>query len=211
MVGSLPVGESVGIVLVRWTLAALFIDQFFVNLHDKNYTQPGYVRLISHYLNSARSPAAWQSLERMVTHHAHLFAIAQAVGELALGVALAVGLIRPVVALVAAGLLVSLWLSEWGLGWIWEFPPIIIGALAVAVDNMRWFRRAATWRDRLTGPRVGPPLVSAAAAVAAVLILAGFILAHHDPMVEAWRATAVFAVSLLISAALDRNRPVGAV
>src|SRR4029079_7153619 len=77
-----PYGEGAAVVLVRWTLGALFIDEFFVNLHHRNYTEAGYVRLINHYISSAHSPAVWHSAERFVIDHAQALAIAQAVGEL---------------------------------------------------------------------------------------------------------------------------------
>jgi len=197
-----PYGEGAAVVLVRWTLGALFIDEFFVNLHHRNYTQAGYVRLINHYISSAHSPAVWHSAERFVIDHAQALAIAQAVGELALGIALAAGLLRPVAGLVAAAWLVTLWLSELGLGWVWEFPPIIVGSIAVAVANVAWFR-SADWRERLIGPRVGRPLITTPAALVAGLVLTAFVLAHRDPTVEVWRAGAVFTAALLASALLD--------
>ena len=197
-----PHEEGAAVVLVRWTLGALFIDEFFVNLHHRNYTQAGYVRLINHYINSAHSPAVWHSAEHFVIDHAQAFAIAQAVGELALGIALAAGLLRPVAGLVAAAWLVTLWLSELGLGWVWEFPPIIIASVAVALANLPWFWRA-DWRGRLVGPRVGRPLVTTPAALLAGLVLTAFVVAHRDPPVEVWRAGAVFTAALLASALLD--------
>ena len=57
-------GEGFPMTLIRWTLGALFIDQFFVNIHDGNYTSAGYSRLIHPYLGSASSPSVWQSVER---------------------------------------------------------------------------------------------------------------------------------------------------
>lgn len=204
-----PAAEGAAVLLVRWTLGALFIDEFFVNLHDHNYTQAGYVRLINHYITTAHSPAVWHSAERFVADHAQVFAILQATGELALGFALAAGLLRPAAGLLSAGWLATLWLSELGHGWIWEFPPIIIGSLAVVLGNLAWFARTRRWRDRVLGPRVGPPLMTGLGALLAGLVLTGFILAHHDPTVEAWRAGAVFTAALLASAALDvvRGKP----
>jgi hypothetical protein len=107
-------------------------------------------------------------------------------------------------------LLLALWLSELGLGWIWEFPPIIVGSFAVAIANAPWFWRARRWRERLLGPRIGQPLATATAALVAGLILTGFIVAHHDPTVEAWRASLVYTAALLASAGLDRYRTVAA-
>jgi len=199
--------ESVSVIALRWTLGALFIDEFFVNLHDGNYTQAGYVRLIDHYLRTAHAPAFWHPAERFVIHHAQVFSVVQAVGELTLGIALAAGLLRPVAGFASAAWLLSLWLSELGRGWIWEFPPIIIGSAAVMLGNLPWFLAARRWRDRALGPRVAPPPIAAAAAVLAGLALAAFTAAHQDPNVEVWRAGALFTAALLASALLDAVRP----
>src|SRR5207248_6553941 len=144
----------------------------------------GYSRLINHYVNAARSPAGWHTVERFAVHHAQLFAIVQAMGELTLGIMLAVGLVRPVAGFIAGSWLLTLWLSELGLGWIWEFPPIIVGSFAVAVANLPWFLGAPRWRDRLLGPRIGPALPTAPAALLAGLILPGLILAHRHSTIQ---------------------------
>ncbi len=203
------VGEGLPMALIRWTLGALFIDSFFVNLHDHNYTQAGYARLIHHYISSASSPSVWQSVERFVADHAAVFSIAQAAGELGLGVALTVGLVRPIAAAGAAMLLFGLALSELGLHWIWEFPPIIVGACAVALATAPAFRSARTLGERLLGPRVLGPAGGFVAAVAGGVVLAVMISAHGDPTIEVWRSGLVFGLCLLASAVIDRRRVPG--
>lgn len=200
------IGEGFPMVLIRWTLGALFIDSFFVNLHDHNYTTAGYARLIHGYLGSASSPAAWQSVERFVADHAAVFSLIQAATELGVGVVLTVGVVRHLAAAGAAVLLLGLAVSELGLGWVWEFPPIIVGAVAVTIATAPSFYEASSVGSRLLGPRVVAPASGVVSGLVGGALLAGVLNAHGDPSVEVWRAGVVFGVCLLGSALLDLRR-----
>ncbi len=197
--------EDAGIGLVRAMLGALFLSQFWENLHDGNYTVRGYRRLVTGYADHASSPAAWQHVERFVADHASVFFVLQAAGELVLGIALVLALLRPLVALMAAGLLGLLWLSELGLHWSWELPPAIFAALAIALSHAGWFRTAGA-RARL----LGPPSAGRATGLAAIplggLLVAGLLAANDEPTVEAWRTGLSLALALAAAAALDRVR-----
>ena len=57
----------------------------------------------------------------------------QAVLEASLGVLLILGFLSRPAALVAFGFLTGLWMSEWGIAWIWELlvPMVLSAALAL--------------------------------------------------------------------------------
>ena len=65
----------------------------------------------------------------------------QAVVEASLGVSLVVGFFSRPAALVAFGLLTGLWVSEFGIGWIWELLIPMVVALALTLGPSG--RRAA--------------------------------------------------------------------
>ena len=76
----------------------------------------------------------------LAASHASMAAPMQGLTEISLGVLLVLGLFNRPVALVAFGLLTSLWVSEWGTSWIWELLVPDAGALGLLVG-----RAGRTW------------------------------------------------------------------
>ena len=76
----------------------------------------------------------------LVAAHASMAAPLQAITEISLGVLLVLGLFTRPAALVAFAFLTSLWVSEWGTGWIWELlvPVMVSLALAVGAAGRTW-------------------------------------------------------------------------
>ena len=129
-----------GLVIVRLTIGAMFGGVFFENLGKGLYTASGYAGLINYYIQHDHAPAIWKSVMGLAASHASMAAPMQGLTEISLGVLLVLGLcIRPV-ALVAFGLLASLWISEWGTSWIWELLVPTMAALALLVG-----RAGRTW------------------------------------------------------------------
>jgi uncharacterized membrane protein YphA (DoxX/SURF4 family) len=124
-----------GLALVRLTIGAMFISTFFENLGKGLYTAGGYSSLISYYIKSGHSPAAWKAVMGLAASHAALAAPMQAVTEISLGILLLIGLLTRPVAFVAFLWLTSLWVSEWGTAWVWELLVPLLASLALAVGR----------------------------------------------------------------------------
>jgi uncharacterized membrane protein YphA (DoxX/SURF4 family) len=121
--------------MVRLTIGAMFIWVFFENLGKGIYTAAGYAGLINYYIEHDRAPAAWKGVMALAAAHASMAAPFQGFTEISLGVLLVLGLFTRPAALVAFGLLGSLWISEWGTSWIWELLVPVLASLALAVGS----------------------------------------------------------------------------
>jgi uncharacterized membrane protein YphA (DoxX/SURF4 family) len=130
----------IGLALMRLTIGSMFVWVFFENLGKGLYTATGYTNLIHDYIENGNAPEAWKSVMALAAAHASVAAPLQAVTEISLGVLLVLGLLTRPVALVAFAYLSSLWISEWGTGWIWELlvPVMVSLALAVGAAGRTW-------------------------------------------------------------------------
>ena len=140
----------IGLALMRLTIGIMFVWVFFENLGKGLYTATGYANLIHDYIENSSAPAAWKSVMASAAAHASMAAPLQAVTEISLGVLLVIGLFTRPVALVAFLYLTSLWISEWGTGWIWELlvPVMVSLALAVGAAGRTWGLDAFLSRKR---------------------------------------------------------------
>ena len=127
------------LVILRVTLGALFLSTFFENLGKGLYSTKGYAGLINYYIQYGHAPAVWKHVMGFNAAHAAIAGPMQAVLEASLGVALIIGFFSRPAALVAFGFLTALWLSEWGIGWIWELlvPMIVAAALTLGPSGKR--------------------------------------------------------------------------
>ncbi|HEY6970424.1 MAG TPA: DoxX family membrane protein [Candidatus Angelobacter sp.] len=129
-----------GLALVRLTIGAMLVWVFFENLGKGLYTAGAYSNLINSYIKAGHSPAAWKAVMGLVASHASLAAPLQAMTEISLGILLVIGLLTRPVAFVAFLYLTSLWVSEWGIGWIWELLVPLLASLGLAIG-----RAGRTW------------------------------------------------------------------
>jgi uncharacterized membrane protein YphA (DoxX/SURF4 family) len=123
----------IGLALVRLTIGAMFVWVFFENLGKGLYNPANYAGLIQGYIDNGSAPAVWKSVMALMAAHASMAAPLQGVTEISLGVLLVLGLFTRPAALVAFGLLASLWVSEWGTAWIWELLVPVLASLALAI------------------------------------------------------------------------------
>jgi uncharacterized membrane protein YphA (DoxX/SURF4 family) len=130
----------IGLAIMRFTIGSMFVWVFFENLGKGLYTASGYANLIHDYIENGNAPAAWKSVMALAAAHASMAAPLQAVTEISLGLLLVLGLFTRPVAFVAFAYLTSLWISEWGTGWIWELlvPVMVSLALAVGAAGRLW-------------------------------------------------------------------------
>jgi uncharacterized membrane protein YphA (DoxX/SURF4 family) len=203
--------------VLRVTLGALFVSVFFENLNKHLYEANGYAALIGRYRAEGNAPGPWKDVEKYIADHASFFAPVQAVFELSLGVLLVLGIGTGLVALITAGHLTALWVSELApRRWVWEIlSPLVIAvvvglsALPTLLDSRR--RTGARLLGPPTfGPGVGMPVRLAVAALSG-LALAGVILAaktggaaHYTDV--AWQAGVTFGALLVVLGLLDRRR-----
>jgi uncharacterized membrane protein YphA (DoxX/SURF4 family) len=140
----------IGLALMRLTIGTMFVWVFFENLGKGLYTATGYANLIHDYIENSSAPEAWKSVMALAAAHPSVAAPLQAVTEISLGVLLLLGLLTRPVALVAFAFLSSLWISEWGTGWIWELlvPVMVSLALAVGAAGRTWGLDAFLSRKR---------------------------------------------------------------
>lgn len=129
-----------GLAIARVTVGAMFVSVFFENLGKGLYTPSGYQGLINYYIQHDHAPAIWKSVMGLAASHASMAAPMQGFTEISLGVLLVLGLFSRPVALVAFGLLTSLWVSEWGTSWIWELlvPTLVALGLLVGRAGRTW-------------------------------------------------------------------------
>ncbi|MEP6892713.1 MAG: hypothetical protein ABI927_02940 [Gaiellaceae bacterium] len=141
--------SKIAFAALRMLLGLLFLTVWASNLHKGLYGPSGYEGLIRRYIAEGNAPGFWKDVMRLVADHAALFARAQLVSELALGVLLLVGgLIRPV-GLIAWIFLTSLWISELGVPgeWVWSLVfPAVIAFLVALVPESRFLSLDARWR-----------------------------------------------------------------
>jgi uncharacterized membrane protein YphA (DoxX/SURF4 family) len=121
------------LVILRVTLGALFVSTFFENLGKGLYSAKGYAGLIRYYIQYGHAPAVWKQVMGLMAAHGGIAGPGQAVFEASVGVFLIVGFFSRPAALVAFGFLTGLWVSEWGIGWIWELLVPMAVALALAL------------------------------------------------------------------------------
>jgi uncharacterized membrane protein YphA (DoxX/SURF4 family) len=126
---------GMGLALVRLTIGAQFVWVFFENLGKGLYKPENYAGLINGYIRDGHAPALWKSVMALPAAHASVAAPLQGLTEISLGVLLLLGLLTRPAALVAFGLLASLWLSEWGTSWIWELLVPVLASLALCIGG----------------------------------------------------------------------------
>jgi uncharacterized membrane protein YphA (DoxX/SURF4 family) len=130
---------ALALALLRVALGALFLSTFFENLGKGLYGAKGYAGLIRSYIKYGHAPALWKQVMGFTAAHAAIAGPAQAVLEVTLGVLLILGFFSRPAALVAFGFLTGLWVSEWGIGWIWELlvPMVVAAALTLGPSGRR--------------------------------------------------------------------------
>src|SRR5436190_20131837 len=169
--------------VLRVMLGAVFVSVFFENLNKHLYEAKGYAALTGGYRAEGNAPGLWKDFEKFIADHGSFFAPAQAVFELSLGVLLVLGIGTGLVALVTAGHLTALWVSELApRRWVWEILSLVVIAVVVGLSALPVLldsRRGAG--ARLLGPPTFGAGVGAAlrlaVAVLGGLALAGVILA----------------------------------
>jgi uncharacterized membrane protein YphA (DoxX/SURF4 family) len=119
--------------ILRVSLGVMFVSTFFENLRKDLYTPQGYAALINYYIHYGHSPAVWKAVMKYVVAASVVTAPAQATLEAGVGILLIFGLFTRPAALIAFGFLTGLWISEWGLGWIWELLVPMIVAMSLAL------------------------------------------------------------------------------
>ena len=129
-----------GLALVRLTIGAQFVWVFFENRGKGLYKPAEYAGLIGSYIKTGHAPAAWKAVMALTASHAAMAAPMQATLEISLGILLVIGLLTRPVAFVAFLYLGSLWMSEWGIGWIWELLVPVLASLGLAIGRAgrRW-------------------------------------------------------------------------
>jgi len=127
------------LVILRVTLGAFFVSTFFENLGKELYSAKGYAGLIRYYIQYGHAPAVWKQVMGFTAAHAAVAGPLQGVFEPSVGVLLILGLFSRPAALAAFGFLTGLWVSEWGIGWIWELliPMVVAAALTLGPSGKR--------------------------------------------------------------------------
>ena len=123
-----------GLAIVRVTIGAMFVSVFFENL-GRTHTAAGYAGLINSLIKPSHAPAVWKAVRGLAASHAALAAPMQGLTEISLGILLLVGLLTRPAAMVAFLFLGSLWISELGVGWIWELMVPVMASLGLAIGR----------------------------------------------------------------------------
>jgi uncharacterized membrane protein YphA (DoxX/SURF4 family) len=132
---SLQPKAGIALLVMRVTLGCMFVAVFFENLGKGLYTPSGYAGLINNYIAHGTAPEVWKSMMVQAASHAATAAPLQAVFEIGIGIVLILGLFTRPLAFVAFLYLSSLWISEWGIGWIWELLVPMMVALALSIGG----------------------------------------------------------------------------
>ena len=187
---------------LRIMLGMLFVAQFWDNVHYHRLGEVGYRKLIDGYVAHSDSPGVWKDVMRFVADHGAIAAPLQGATEAALAVALLVGVAVPLAAAVSGGLLTTLWLSELGLYWSWELPPLILCSALVVIAALPDLRARPDAGGLLTGVALPGRI---ALAVLGGATIAGMLAANGQPDDIVWRA-GVTAALLLAGGALTAAR-----
>ena len=135
-------GAEIALSGMRVLLGLLFLTVWASNLHKGLYEPDGYAGLIRGYIAAGTAPGPWKDVMGFAADHAPVFAPAQLIGEVALGVLLVVGLWILPVGLGAWALLLGLWISELGVPgeWAWSlvFPAVAALAVAILPESRLW-------------------------------------------------------------------------
>jgi uncharacterized membrane protein YphA (DoxX/SURF4 family) len=125
--------------LLRVALGVFFLSTFFENMGKGLYGAEEYAELIRSYIQHGHAPLLWKKVMEVTAAHAAIAGPLQAVLEASVGVLLILGLFSRPAALVALGFLTGLWVSELGIGWIWELlvPMIVAAALTLGPSGQR--------------------------------------------------------------------------
>ncbi len=119
--------------LLRVMLGVVLASQLWDNVSHDNFSADGFRRLAEGFAERNTAPAAWDDLMRALADHGALLGPLQAVGEAAIVACLLTGVAVAPAAFAFAGLLAALTLSELGIYWPWELPPLVAMALAVGI------------------------------------------------------------------------------
>ena len=143
-----------GLALVRVIIGTMFVSVFCENLRKGLYTPRGYAELINNYIKATHAPAVWKTVMGLAASHAAMAAPMQAMTEISLGVLLIVGLFTRPAAFVAFLFLGSLWISELGIGWIWELLVPVVACLGLSIGRAgrAWGIDALLARRRPSSP-----------------------------------------------------------
>jgi uncharacterized membrane protein YphA (DoxX/SURF4 family) len=130
---------ALALAILRVALGALFLSTFFENLGKGLYSAEGYSGLIRSYIKYGHAPTVWKQVMGFTAAHAAIAGPLQAILESSLGILLIIGLFSRPAAFVAFGFLTGLWLSELGIGWIWELliPMVVAAALMLGPSGQR--------------------------------------------------------------------------
>ena len=131
---------AIVLVILRVFLGTFFVSVFFENFGKNLYAADNYAALIRSYIQRGSAPVAWKQVMEITAANAAIAGPMQGVLEASLGVMLVLGLFARPAALVAFGFLTGLWVSEWGIGWIWELlvPMVVAAALALGPSGRRF-------------------------------------------------------------------------
>ena len=111
--------------------------------------------MIGGYRAEGTAPGAWKDVEKFVADHGSFFAPLQAAFELSLGVLLVLGIGTGVVALLTAGHLTALWVSELApRRWVWEILSVVVVAFVVGLSALPTLLDP---RRRTSARLLGPP------------------------------------------------------
>ena len=132
-------GAEMAFAGLRILLGLLFLTVWASNLHRGRYGPDGYEELIRRYVAEGNAPGVWKDVMRFAADHAAVFARAQLVGELALGLLLVGGALLRLAGLGAWVFLTALWISELGVPgeWVWSlvFPAVIAFLVALLPES----------------------------------------------------------------------------
>ena len=132
-------GAEMALAGLRALLGVLFLTVWASNLQKGLYAPSGYEARIRSYVADGSAPGLWKDVMRLVADHAALFARAQLVGELALGLLLLAGALIRTAGLAAWLFLTSLWISELGVPgeWAWSlvFPAVVAFLVALLPES----------------------------------------------------------------------------
>ncbi len=193
---------------LRIALGIVLTGQFFENIASGNFTASGFRRLANSFADRTTAPSIWVDIMRSLGDRGAILGPIQAASEVAIAIALLTGVAWGFAAAGFAAILASLALSELGIYWPWELPPLIAIAICVGIAGIVEARR----HGMLVRPDAGGILRSrsvALVAAGAVLVgagVAGFLAASAQPE-SIWMRTGIaVAALLLVHVALDRRR-----
>jgi len=199
--GPASVSGVVPVLVLRAFLAVVFLSAGVTKVADRNFLDPNSPSSMRASVLAVRDTSPLGGLLDPIANHTLFFGLAMAIGELAVGIGLALGLFTRIAAIGGMLLSLSLWLTvSWNaapwftsadLVYLFALTPLAIGGAGALPSLDAWLARVREQHPQ--DDRMRRALLAGGAVLLGGVILGGAALFRSKPRNEVVEPTAPFA------------------